>query len=281
MWIKYLTFSCLLLTVCALWMPTKNNKQPWTIGFFVTLTLSLIANVASPLGIIAILILYGLLILYKDTSTLYRALLWLPIVVLALGLGAGRMPKFHNLLVLDQVQFSPNAIPFTLYLNFPKTIVGLMIIGMNLRRLHTIPGWKDVCKRVVYKVPIIMLIIASALMLGYVKFEPKLPQALGIWMISNLFFTCLAEEALGRVLLQDFLKVLPLKYGQYIAIILTGLLFGLAHCAGGITYVILATAAGILYGWVYKITNHIEVSILTHFMLNLMHILLLTYPALR
>ena len=278
---KYLTFSCLLLTLCALWIPPKNNKQPWTIGLFVTLSLSLIAKVASPLGIIAILILYGLLILYKDTSTLYRALMWLPIVVLSLGIGVGLMPKFHNVLVLYEVQFSPNALPFTLYLNFPKAIIGLMIIGINLERIHTISGWKDVCKQVIYKTPMIVLIIASALMVGYVKFEPKLPQKLGIWMVSNLFFDCLAEEACCRVLFQDFLKLLPFQYSQYIAIILPGLLFGLAHCAGGITYVILATVAGILYGWVYKVTNHIEVSILTHFMLNLTHILLLTYPALR
>lgn len=270
----------MFLTVCALWIPKKNNKQPWTIGLFVTLSLSLIAKVTPPLAIIAILILYGLLILYGDASPLYSALLWLSIVVLALGLAVGPMPKFHNLLLLHEVQFSPNAIPFTLYLNFPKTIIGLMIIGINLERIHTIPEWKEASKQVIYRLPMIMLIIASALMLGYVKFEPKLPNTLGIWMIGNLFFDCLAEEALGRVLLQDFLKVLPLKYGPYIAVIIPGLLFGLAHAAGGLTYVILATAAGILYGWVYKVTNRIEVSILTHFMLNLTHILLLTYPAL-
>ncbi|MFZ4115592.1 MAG: hypothetical protein ACOYK6_02570 [Chthoniobacterales bacterium] len=35
-----------------------------------------------------------------------------------------------------------------------------------------------------------------------------------------------------------------------------------------------------LYGWVYHVTKRIEGSMLTHFLLNLTHLLLFTYPAL-
>ena len=57
-------------------------------------------------------------------------------------------------------------------------------------------------------------------------------------------------------------------------------LFGLVHAGGGPTYVVLATLAGVGYGWVFLRTGRIEASILTHFALNAVHFLGFTYPAL-
>jgi len=54
----------------------------------------------------------------------------------------------------------------------------------------------------------------------------------------------------------------------------------LAHYMGGNNYILLATVAGVGYGWVYRHTGRIEASILTHFSLNSLHLLLFTYPAL-
>ena len=57
------------------------------------------------------------------------------------------------------------------------------------------------------------------------------------------------------------------------------LLFGVAHIAGGLHYVILATVAGLGYGWVYHKTQRVEACILLHVLLNTVHILFFTYPA--
>ena len=65
--------------------------------------------------------------------------------------------------------------------------------------------------------------------------------------------------------------------GTAIALSITAVLFGLAHLPGGIDYVMLATVAGIGYGWSYYRTGHIEAAILTHFTLNALHFLLFTY----
>jgi uncharacterized protein len=48
-----------------------------------------------------------------------------------------------------------------------------------------------------------------------------------------------------------------------------------------VSYVVLATAAGLGYSIVYQRTRSIEMSMLAHFALNTVHFLLFTYPALQ
>lgn len=98
--------------------------------------------------------------------------------------------------------------------------------------------------------------------------------------MSNLFFCCVAEEGFSRGFLQHSLSQINSCYPSIIAIAVASFFFGLAHYQGGIYYILLATIAGIFYGWVYHVTKRIEASIITHFLLNLTHLLLFTYPAL-
>ena len=71
-----------------------------------------------------------------------------------------------------------------------------------------------------------------------------------------------------------------IQWGQWLAIIISSLLFGLWHFASGPGYMLFAALAGFGYGYAYAKTKHIEGSILVHFLLNTGQILLLTYPAL-
>ncbi len=80
-----------------------------------------------------------------------------------------------------------------------------------------------------------------------------------------------------KYLMQGLSKI---RYGDALAIAVAAVLFGLRHYMGGINYILLATVAGIGYGWAYRHTGRMEASILTHFSLNSLHFLLFTYPAL-
>jgi membrane protease YdiL (CAAX protease family) len=71
------------------------------------------------------------------------------------------------------------------------------------------------------------------------------------------------------------------RHGQWWALSVASVLFGLAHAGGGPIYVALATVAGAGYGWAYLRTGKIEASILTHFALNAVHFFGFTYPALQ
>ena len=127
------------------------------------------------------------------------------------------------------------------------------------------------------------LVITLSLLLDYIRLDIKLPTFFYYWLWANLFFTCVAEEALFRGFLQQQLSIglKNIRYGVLIALISCAVLFGLAHAGGGMIYVILATVAGMGYGAVYLRSGRIEASILLHFMLNTVHILFFSYPALQ
>jgi membrane protease YdiL (CAAX protease family) len=99
----------------------------------------------------------------------------------------------------------------------------------------------------------------------------------------NLFFVCLSEEAFFRGFIQRELSAAlrGTRFGAAIAVAVSAGLFGLAHFGGGMSYVVLATAAGLGYAIVYQRTRSIEMSMLAHFALNTVHFLLFTYPALQ
>ena len=126
--------------------------------------------------------------------------------------------------------------------------------------------------------------IGIALAAGYVRFEPKWPGAAPAFLVANLLFTCVAEEAFFRGLVQERLMRLAESRRQpawnAIAIAVSTLLFGLAHAAGGATWMLVATVAGLGYSLVYARTRTIEGAILVHFLVNAAHFLGFTYPRL-
>jgi membrane protease YdiL (CAAX protease family) len=50
------------------------------------------------------------------------------------------------------------------------------------------------------------------------------------------------------------------------------------HHHGGTIYVALSFIAGLFYGYAMMLTKRIEASIIVHFIVNLVHILMFTYP---
>lgn len=278
---KYLSYISLLISILSLWLPVKSKIKPWHLAFSIALVLAVVSHLASVLAVLVIGAFYLLLATYPKCSVYWKGIVWGLSLLLGLSLELHLIPGFHNLLVWDKVQLTNDALPFTLYLNLDKTAVGLCLLGLNLNLLSTVQEWKIVLKQLAYRLPLIILVIlALSLVLGYVKFAPKLPQNLWLWVLSNLFFVCLAEEGLFRGFMQETLSRFHYKYSAVIAILISALLFGLIHYHGGINYIFLATIAGILYGWIYHVSKRIEASILAHFTLNLTHILLFTYPAL-
>lgn len=72
----------------------------------------------------------------------------------------------------------------------------------------------------------------------------------------------------------------PRKENPPLAVGGSAALFGLAHWAGGWSYVLLAALAGLGYALAFRASGRIEMAILAHFGLNAVHFLLLTYPGL-
>lgn len=282
------TFTLLTLAILALWVGGEERhprwRQVWLVLLFATAGSAFAGGYLAPLG-------FGWLLAMgvatwgfsRPTSTLLlKTLAAVAILALSAGLMLHLLPGFRNPRVLDAVRFTPDAMPYSLYLNLDKTVAGILLIGFGHSRIRRISDWGGMLRRALpWAAGLLVLIMLLSLAAGYVRFAPKWPAATALWLWVNLCFTCLAEEALFRGFIQGGLQRAWERrpWGQVGALGIAAVLFGLAHAAGGPTYVALATVAGVGYGWVYQRTGRIEASILTHFALNTVHFLLFTYPA--
>ena len=171
-----------------------------------------------------------------------------------------------------------------LFLNFDKAFVGLLLVGWGRLSIHSWKQWRNLLRRTL---PIVLvtsvILLGLSLFSGAVRFDPKWFEFSGYWLVFNLLFTCVAEEAFFRGFVQKHLGLIldHRKNGLIEAWVLTSVFFGICHYRGGWVYAILAMIAGFFYGFAYLKTKRIEASILTHFTVNAVHFLAFTYPLLR
>ena len=234
-------------------------------------------------GVAAIALLWGacLTAVRPSLAMPLRALAWSVVVIAAVALATHQVPWIHNVLVLDAVSVSASAADYTLYWNYDKGFAGVLLYAVCVQR-HAGTGWN---RAIVATGAIALLTVVAvsvpAMATGFVSWDLKWPAILGVWVPANLLVTCVAEEAFFRGLLQRQLGRAfrgRLPRAALVAIFVSATAFGAAHIAGGVTYVLLATLAGIGYGTAYHLTGRVEASILVHFTLNLAHLLLFTYP---
>lgn len=88
------------------------------------------------------------------------------------------------------------------------------------------------------------------------------------------------RRVLQNSLVSSFMNYAVLKQ-QILAVIMGSIIHGLAHFRGGLIYIALTTICSFFPGYTYYKTNKILCSMIVHFGLNLFHILLFTYPALK
>lgn len=224
---------------------------------------------------------------------------WLILALTALAGALHLLPGIQNPLLVNAQQLTPDAIPYTLYANFDKGWAGyclLLALWPAQQRLWqpltekqaALPLFSSYWRGFWPVWPLtVLLAMGLAMSLGLIKFAPKWPDFALQFIFCNLLLTCVAEEAFFRGLLQQPLYNLLQQRGfathtaAWLAIIAVSLLFGVVHLAGGIEYALVATIASIGYGWAYQRSGRIEVAIVAHFALNLLHLSLFTYPMLK
>lgn len=284
------TYASLLLAVVGLWI----GRYVWLGLLAIAVVAGYASGVLYGLAVTWIAVFAGVCIGYDRARRLPRggvrrpltlALCAFGILVLGLLLGLHLLPGFRNFLVLDKAVLSSGAAPYTLYLNFDKTLVGVFILGFcHQPLLKRAGGWAGALRGATPIVPVhIALVAAGATAIGYLTWQPKWAPIFLLWAPVNLFFVCLSEEGFFRGFIQRELSAAlrSTRGGSLIAIAVSAVLFGLAHFGGGLSYVVLATAAGLGYAIVYHRTRSIEMSMLAHFALNTAHFLLFTYPAVQ
>lgn len=211
-----------------------------------------------------------------------RASLWQKLVghalfvLLAFALALHMLPGFSGAKVIDKVRFSSEALPFSMYLNLDKPLIGFWlllacpwVLALKNKRPLASLAWT---------LPLVIAVcLGGAWLLAMIAWAPKWPEQAWIWAMNNLLLVCLTEELLFRGYIQGGLQ--RLLKNQNLALLLAASLFGLAHLGGGWQWVLLAGLAGVGYGLAYR-HGGIFAAVLCHFGLNLAHIAGFSYPML-
>jgi uncharacterized protein len=201
-------------------------------------------------------------------------------IVLAEAMSHHFAPGFNNLAVVRGVRLSESSIPFSLYLNFDKAVVGIFLLLFYLRPMN-LTGFRANHLRIAGVVlgALILSMIPLSWIFNYARFDVKFPAITWIWLLNNLLFVCMSEEALYRGFVQGGLmkfKILP----AWLPLVVGAVGFGLHHFKGGPAYMLFATIAGLFYGYAFYKTRRLESSILVHFSFNCVHFFFFSYPAL-
>lgn len=202
-------------------------------------------------------------------------------VLIAIALALHYLPGFHNAQVIEPQRFSDNAVPFSMYLNLDKPLLGFWLL-LACPWLIAQRAFSPTLKTSAIALSLTALAtFTCAWLLGIIEWAPKWPDVVRIWLLNNLLLVTLVEEALFRGYIQGGLsqRLKHLPYGEHLAVLLAATVFGLAHWGAGGQWVLLATLAGIGYGLAYRFGG-LGAAIATHFGLNLLHFGLFTYPML-
>lgn len=304
--LRLIPYLCLGLAVIGCFWPRLPRLVPLllTVAACSSALLCDIISMAALPSVAAIAALVGLqqwLRLTRNSAWPANLVLGL-LALLLVALSMHKLPGFHNVLLLDQVQVSRDAIPFTLYANFDKGLAGVVLL-LVLWPLSQYPAgnWQSAHRgpfapaqpalrydQLLWRGfwPLFPLTFLCSELLGvtfgFLTWDPKLPPYTLQFLMVNLFLTCVAEELFFRGLLQTSVQhwLTARGYALWPAAVVVGLLFGVAHLAGGWPYAVAVTFAGIGYGLMYLRSGRIEVAILGHFALNAVHFFLFSYPML-
>ncbi|MBB3193032.1 CPBP family intramembrane glutamic endopeptidase [Roseateles terrae] len=289
-------FVLLLLSIVAVWLPSVPVNRargwrvaPWLVLYAAAIGLALLQGVVSVTGAAALAMLVLLAdTLGRQTRPALQGLVFAALLLLVGALCLHAVPGFRNPIAIDAVRFSEDARPFTQYLNFDKGSVGLVLLALlapRLRREDAVA--RTLGSTLLLTVAVAGLALGLAVALGMIRWDPKWPPQTLQFLVTNLLLTCVAEEALFRVMVQDKLatgarSVMPQRIHTIVptglGIVVSALLFGAVHAGGGLGMIVVAAVAGLGYAVAYHWQRRIEVAVLVHFGVNALHFVLFTYP---
>lgn len=279
-----LCFFCYAMSLLSLWA----KKTPWLWGSFLTVAyaLAIQANIATAVSIIPILLLLLChYLLKREIHSAGRLFLFALATTLSSLLFFHLLPGFHNWKIVNALQISASAFPTTLWLNFDKPLIGLFPLALSIPLIESRAQMRSAAKIAIPLTALgIFILLGASLSLRVVAWDPKIPTIFFPWFFNNLIFVAIPEEAFFRGFFQKEVGKWLGKgtWARVGALIATSVLFTLFHVKWAIDPSMLSIVflSSILYGLIYEVTESIEASIFCHFLLNLVHFLFFTYPAL-
>lgn len=282
--IKTLAFFSLGMALVSLWI----KKTPWLWGSFaiISLILAFYARIIRAESLLPLLLVFILgWILTLPVKGLLRLIVFGVQFMIGGALCFHFMPGFANWEIASSLHISPGGLPYDLWMNYDKALSGLLLLAWYSPLIQSQSGWKELLNKSALWIGacVISLLFLSQL-LHVVAWDPKLPGIFFPWLLINWIFVCIPEEALLRgLMLKELCGFFGGKAsGNLLALIVSSLIFTLFHLAwvAYLPFLALVFVAGLFYGGLYLWTGKIEASIVCHGVVNTLHFLLFTYPAL-
>ncbi|EAR20377.1 CPBP family intramembrane glutamic endopeptidase [Nitrococcus mobilis] len=261
-------------TAVSVWWLTLSVLLIWLIlfGFISAVAVNII-----------LLLTISLVILESKHSNYFRVSVGIFSFLLFLVLGFHLVPGFENILVIEDQALKGYSAKFSSYLNFDKALAGLVFYLVTVPRSYQVKFTHIICAFVITLITA-SIVLFTGIKLGLIDFNTD--YAFGaeffcFFILNQILVVAMAEEVFFRGFIQGklyllftsnklLLKTIPLS--------ITSILFGLVHFGGGVEYVALATLAGFGYGLVYQLTRNIQLTIISHALFNMIHLLFFTYP---
>lgn len=282
----FVALSALLLglSIVSFWI---FERRVYGFGIYIAgLIVALIGKLITPVGLITLgaLLIGFVLVNNPHLPKKVRPVGYLILLAIGIALSLHIAPGFKGWQLLSMCQTSPISVPFNLCFNFDKVSLGIFILVSGVPLCHGGYEWrKAIHVAAVFTVLAAVVLCTVALTLKYVRWDPKLPSFTPLWLITNLLFTAVIEEVIVRSFVQEKLSIMTRAFRWHYLISLTGssLVFALGYYMMSAAHILLAFIAGLFYGSAYIASGRkVEASIITHFMVNFIHLLGFSYPAL-
>lgn len=276
-----LAYLLLVITIISCWiLPKYYIFAPI---YVVAYACAFAGGVVSTISLLPLsVIIVCLLCLKLSPKRFFHFFAGMIVAVIGTGMMVHMVKGFDNLLVLKAVQFGDSAIPINMYLNFDKASLAILLLGLHIPLIQEKEKWKHV---ILIAIPwiafsaIVLFLFSKAIDLVHI--DIKIPKESLYFIVINLFFMVIPQEAFFRGFLQnEIIKCLSNKAAPILAILCVSLLFGFIHFffVPNIYYILGVMIASLLYGTIYYFSESIESCIITHFSVNLIHFFFFTYP---
>ena len=292
-----LTYFAFAIAVIAGWI--KPLSRLGFIALLIFIGSSLIAGLMSLTSLATVALGLGALwMLTQSNRPWFKVALIAIICMICFALATHQLPGFARPLLFDQV-LGQSDTPYLLYLNIDKAFAAWLLLAM-MGAWQPVSTYADGCaqraknlnrRQVFFLIAITVgIIVASGFLLG-VPFDKKpLERDFVIFLMTfiaiNGLITCVAEELFFRGVIQNGAKTIWAKsrlkhWASPLAIASSAILFAAAHCHPSPhlwKVMALVTIAGLGYGYIYDRCNHIAPAIITHLLVNAIHVLAFQYP---
>jgi hypothetical protein len=267
------------LSIVAVWLP---NRRAWLALYGCSIICALASGWIQPIAILSLCTFA--LVVWLSAWNLQggKAYAVNTLVVFATIVAAAHIaPGFMSFNVLEDTQLSDRTAWSALRFSADKPSIGLFLLVS--RREFLCRSFSELGCALATSAWVITAGCAAiyffSLQIGFIELDVTFSWVIGIWFVRNLIFTVVAEEALFRGFIQPKIEShLSTRNRSIIAVLLTAILFGSVHLYGGWQYGLIATIAGVLYGYAFMKTGRLEMAMVAHVALNLGHILFFSYP---